>query len=218
MEEIFPALGLLVSGKHTELIYVEKIGEYRKLGETLDDAVGEAFDKVGRMLNFGYPGGPTLTEFAKRGKRGVITFTVPMKNSNDLNFSYSGIKTAALYKTKELREIHEKDSVWVYDFCRGFLDTIVESLLIKLERVLDMYPEVRSVFVGGGVFNSEEILRSIGSFTKENGLNYVFSKKEFRGDNGGMIGLVGYFKIQRKEYLTKKKEIEEVDREPRVEF
>jgi len=217
IKELFPALGLLVSGKHTELIYVEDIGKYRKLGETLDDAVGEAFDKVGRMLNFGYPGGPTLTEFGKRGKRGVITFTVPMKNSNDMNFSYSGIKTAALYKTKELREIYEKDSVWVYDFCRGFLDTIVESLLIKLERALDMYPEVRSVFVGGGVFNSEEILRRIGSFTRENGLNYVYSEKKYRGDNGGMVGLVGYFKILRKEYLTKKSEIEGVDREPRLE-
>jgi len=218
IRELFPALGLLVSGKHTELIYVERIGEYRKLGETLDDAVGEAFDKVGRMLNFGYPGGPTLTEFAKKGKRGVITFTVPMKNSNDLNFSYSGIKTAALYKTKELREIHEKDSVWVYDFCRGFLDTIVDSLLIKLEKALDMYPEVRSLFVGGGVFNSEEIVRRIGGFVRENGLKYVYSEKRFRGDNGGMVGLVGYYKILREEYLTKESDIDGVDREPRVGF
>jgi len=135
-----------------------------------------------------------------------------------MNFSYSGIKTAALYKTKELREIYEKDSVWVYDFCRGFLDTIVESLLIKLERALDMYPEVRSVFVGGGVFNSEEIVRRIGGFVRENGLNYVYSEKKYRGDNGGMIGLVGYLKILRKEYLTKKRDIEGVDREPRLGF
>ena len=162
VESLFPALGLLVSGKHTELILVKRIGEYVKLGETLDDAVGEAFDKVGRMLNFGYPGGPTLAEFAKKGKSGNITFTVPMRNSNDLNFSYSGVKTAALYKTKELREEFEKDSEWVYDFCRGFLDMIIESLRIKLEKAIKQYPESRSLFVGGGVFNSEEILRRIG--------------------------------------------------------
>lgn len=218
VESLFPALGLLVSGKHTELIYVKKIGEYVKLGETLDDAVGEAFDKVGRMLNFGYPGGPTLTEFAKKGKSGVIPFTVPMKNSNDLNFSYSGIKTAALYKTKELREEYERDSEWVYDFCRGFLDAVIDSLSLKLEKAIMEYPELRSLFVGGGVFNSEEILRKVGIVSKKYGLRYVYPNIEFRGDNAGMVGIAGYFKIHRKEYLTKNTDIQKIDREPRVSF
>jgi len=213
---LFPALGLLVSGKHTELIYIEDIGRYRKLGETLDDAVGEAFDKVGRMLNFGYPGGPTLTEFAKKGVSGKITFTIPMKYSNDLNFSYSGVKTAALYKTKELRESYEKDSEWVYDFCRGFLDMIIESLVIKLEKAIKEYSEVRSLFVGGGVFGSEEILRRIGQVSKRNSLRYVFPDKEYRGDNAGMVGIVSYYSVLNKKVLDTSSDIMSVDREPRL--
>lgn len=216
VESLFPALALLVSGKHTELILVKRIGEYVKLGETLDDAVGEAFDKVGRMLNFGYPGGPTLAEFAKKGKSGNITFTVPMKNSNDLNFSYSGIKTAALYKSKELREEFKKDSEWVYDFCRGFLDTIIESLRIKLEKAIKQYPECKSLFVGGGVFNSEEILRKIGLVSKKYGLRYVFPDIEFRGDNAGMVGVAAYFAILNGKALEHPSDIENIDREPRL--
>ncbi len=216
VEELFPALGLLISGKHTELIYSPKIGEYKKLGETLDDAVGEAFDKVARMLNFGYPGGPIICELAKKGKSGNISFTVPMKNSKDLNFSYSGIKTAALYKTKELRESGEKDSVWVYDFCRGFLDSIIESLVIKLELAIEQNSDIKSLFVGGGVFNSEEIVRKIGNVAKKYGLEYVYPKGEYRGDNAGMVGIAGYYKILRGEYITEEKKIIEVDREPRL--
>ncbi|KKP43747.1 MAG: O-sialoglycoprotein endopeptidase, O-sialoglycoprotein endopeptidase, partial [candidate division WS6 bacterium GW2011_GWC1_33_20] len=128
----FPALGLLMSGKHTEIVYIKEIGKYKKLGQTLDDAAGEAFDKVGRILNLGYPGGPVVTEFARKGTSGVITFTTPMKNSNDLNFSYSGLKTAALYKSKELREKGIPEREWIYDFCRGFLDAVIDSVVIKL--------------------------------------------------------------------------------------
>ena len=215
-EELFPALGLLISGKHTELIYVEKIGKYKKLGQTLDDAVGEAFDKVGRILNFGYPGGPTLTEFAKKGKSNVISFPIPMKSSNDLNFSYSGIKTAALYKSKQLREEGRREKEWVYDFCRGFLNAIIESLVIKLDLAIQKYPNVKSVFVGGGVFNSEEILRDIGKVVRSYGLNYIYSAKEYRGDNAAIIGLVGYYKVLSGEVLKKIDEIKEIDREPRL--
>jgi N6-L-threonylcarbamoyladenine synthase len=216
VEDLFPALGLLISGKHTELIQSSKIGEYKKLGETLDDAAGEAFDKVSRMLNFGYPGGPVICEFAKKGKTGNISFTVPMKNSGDMNFSYSGLKTAALYKTKELREANIPEKEWIYDFCRGFLDTIKESLNVKLKMAMGKVSEVKSLFVGGGVFNSEEILRYIGSIAKDNGLNFVYSEKEYRGDNAAMIGIAAFFMIQRKEYITNSKEIMKIDREPRL--
>lgn len=216
VDELFPAIALLVSGKHTELVYVKSIGEYVKLGETLDDAVGEAFDKVGRMLNLGYPGGPAIGEFAKRGKSGNITFTVPMKNSNDLNFSYSGLKTACLYKTKELREQYSSDKEWVYDFCRGFLDTVIESLRIKLQKAIEKYPDIKSVLVGGGVMNSEEIVRKIGSLVKSYGLRYLYPDIKFRGDNAGMVGVAAYFNILNGNYLTKKKDIQGVDREPRL--
>ncbi len=218
VEKLFPALALLISGKHTELVYVEGIGKYKKLGETLDDAVGEAFDKVGRMLNFGYPGGPVVCEFAKKGTRGNITFTVPMKKSGDLNFSYSGLKTAALYKTKELRESGNPDKVWVYDFCRGFLDTIIDSLTLKLRMALEKNPDVKTLFVGGGVFNSEEILRKMGDLAREYRLNYVFSKQEYRGDNAAMIGVSAYFNVLDGKYITDVDEIKKVDRDPRLSF
>ncbi len=214
--DVFPALGLLISGKHTEIVCVRNIGEYEKLGETLDDAVGEAFDKVGRMLNLGYPGGPVITEFAKRGKSGVFDFPIPMKNSGDLNFSYSGLKTAALYKSKELREQGLKDRDWVYDFCRGFLDAVIESINIKLSTAIEKNPDTKSVFVGGGVFNSEEILRKVGNLVRSYDLNYYYPEIEFRGDNAGMIGIAAYMNILQGKVLTKKEEIEGVDREPRL--
>ncbi len=216
VERLFPALALLISGKHTELLLVEKIGSYKKLGETLDDAVGEAFDKVGRMLNFGYPGGPVVCEFAKKGTSGNIQFTVPMKNSGDMNFSYSGLKTAALYKTKELRDEGRQDKEWVYDFCRGFLDTIIDSLNLKLEMALEKNPDVKTLLVGGGVFNSEEILRKIGNTARSYGLNYVYSDQEYRGDNAGMIGVSAYFSILNGKYISNVDEIRKVDRDPRL--
>jgi len=212
----FPALGLLMSGKHTEIVYVKEPGVYEKLGQTLDDAAGEAFDKVGRVLNLGYPGGPVVTEFAKRGKQGVITFTTPMKNSNDLNFSYSGLKTAALYKSKELREQGIPEREWIYDFCRGFLDTVIDSVVIKLKKAIEQNPEVKTVFVGGGVFNSEEILRKVGTTVRSYNLNYYYPEIEYRSDNAGMIGVAAYLNILQKEYITDSKEIEELDREPRL--
>ena len=212
----FPALGLLMSGKHTEIVYVKEVGKYKKLGQTLDDAAGEAFDKVGRLLNLGYPGGPVVSEFAKRGKVGVITFTTPMKNSKDLNFSYSGLKTAALYKSKELREkgIPERD--WIYDFCRGFVDAISDSVVIKLKKAIEKNPEIKSIFVGGGVFNSEEILRRVGTLVRSYDLNYYYPEIEYRSDNAGMIGVSAYMNILQKKYLTKKEEIVSVDRDPRL--
>ncbi len=216
LENIFPALGLLISGKHTEIIYIDELGIYKKLGQTLDDAVGEAFDKVGRMLNFGYPGGPVVSEFAKKGTSGIIDLPIPMKNSHDLNFSYSGLKTAVLYKTKELREQGIPDKEWVYDFCRAFLDSVVDSLNLKLRIAIEENIKIKSVFIGGGVVNSEEILRRIGTLVRSYELNYIYPEKEYRGDNAAMIGIVAYFKALRNEVLEDVKEIEQVDRDPRL--
>lgn len=212
----FPALGLLMSGKHTEIIYVKEIGKYKKLGETLDDAAGEAFDKVGRMLNLGYPGGPIVTEFAKKGKSGAISFTTPMKNSKDLNFSFSGLKTAALYKSNELREKGIPEREWIYDFCRGFLDAVIDSVVGKLTMAIQMHPEVKSVFVGGGVFNSEEILRKVGSIVRLYNLHFYYPEIEYRSDNGAMIAAAGYMNILQDNCFIKKEDIQNIDREPRL--
>jgi N6-L-threonylcarbamoyladenine synthase len=182
----------------------------------LDDAVGEAFDKVGRMLNFGYPGGPVVSEFAKKGTSGIIDLPIPMKGSGDLNFSYSGLKTAALYKTKQLREQGLPDKEWVYDFCRAFLDAVIESLNLKLRKAIEENIQIKSVFIGGGVVNSEEILRRIGNLVRSYELDYIYPEKEYRGDNAAMIGLAAYFKSLQGEYLQSKEEIRSVDRDPRL--
>lgn len=216
LKKIFPALGLLVSGKHTEIIYVKEIGEYEKLGLTLDDAAGEAFDKVGRMLNFGYPGGPVVSEFAKKGKRGKIELPIPMVKSGDLNFSYSGLKTASLYKIRELRESDLKEKEWIYDFCRTFVDVLVESLKIKLNLAIEKHSEIKSVLVGGGVFGSEYVLREIGKLVKSNNLKFLSPKPEYRTDNAAMIGLAAYFNVLDDRYLSDLDEIEKLDRNPRL--
>jgi len=215
---VFPALGLLMSGKHTEIVYIKGVGEYTKIGQTLDDAVGEAFDKVGRVLNLGYPGGPVVTEFAKRGNSGVIQFPIPMKNSGDLNFSYSGLKTAALYKSKELREDGRMDKEWVYDFCRGFLDAVIESVNLKLKTAIQSNTDIKSVFVGGGVFNSEEILRKVGNLVRSYGLEYMYPEIEYRSDNAAMIGIAAYLNILQNKYITDVESIKNIDREPRLSF
>lgn len=215
-QTLFPALGLLVSGKHTEIVHVRDFGVYAKLGETLDDAAGEAFDKVARMLNLGYPGGPVICDFARRGTKGKIVLPIPMERSNNLNFSYSGLKTASLYKIKELRENGLPEKEWVYDFCRSFLDVIKESISIKLERAIQENGDIKSVFVGGGVFNSEEITRYIGKLVRSYGLRYIYPKQEYRGDNAAMIGIAAYYHIIKGDFIEKKEEIEKIDREPRL--
>lgn len=214
--DIFPALGLLVSGKHTEIILVSDFGKYQKLGQTLDDAAGEAFDKVGRMLNFGYPGGPVVSEFAKKGELGKIQLPIPMEKSKDLNFSYSGLKTACLYRIKELRESGVAEKEWIYDFCRTFVESLTRSLEIKLELAIKQYPNVKTVLVGGGVIQSEFILRRLGSLVKKYDINYFYPTVEDRGDNAAMIGIAGYYNILRNNYLTKLEDIQKLDRDPRL--
>lgn len=216
LKTIFPALGLLVSGKHTELIYVKGFGEYKKLGQTLDDAAGEAFDKVGRMLNFGYPGGPVVSEFAKRGTLGVIDLPIPMEKSKDLNFSYSGLKTACLYKIKVLRESRLSEKDWVYDFCRSFVESVTQSLLIKLEMALEMHPEIKTVLVGGGVIANEHILRALGKVTKLRNKDYFYPLAEDRGDNAAMIGVAAYYNFKQNIILKSDSDINSLERNPRL--
>lgn len=216
IEKIFPALALLISGKHTEIIYVEDIGKYKKLGLTLDDAAGEAFDKVGRMLDFGYPGGPVVSEFAKRGKVGVVEFPIPLEKSKDLNFSYSGLKTAVLYKIKDLKERGIDQKTWVYDLCRSFVNSVEKSVTIKLERAIKQFPEVKSILVGGGVFSSEYILREVGKLVRKSNLKYLYPKPEHRGDNAAMICIAAYYSVLRGDFIKNTTDIEIIDRNPRL--
>ncbi|HOZ53671.1 MAG TPA: tRNA (adenosine(37)-N6)-threonylcarbamoyltransferase complex transferase subunit TsaD [bacterium] len=232
----FPALALLVSGNHTEIVYVKDINSYKILGETLDDAAGEAFDKVARMMNIGYPGGPILTTLADKASKkwsdtemglkerndkkpksdiaGRFGLPIPMIHSKDLNFSFSGLKTACLYKIKDLREKYKKDSDWSYDFSREFINAISASLLVKLKKALQLHPETKSIIIGGGVSNNKYIIREVGKLAKKSDKKYLIPEKRFRSDNAGMIGIAAYYNIINKKFWLEGKKILRVDRKP----
>jgi N6-L-threonylcarbamoyladenine synthase len=229
----FPALGLLVSGSHTDLLYLTSVKNFKLLGETLDDACGEAFDKVARMLNLGYPGGPVMEYLAlkeiknskipsKKLKQKALEefeLPVPLKHTDDLNFSYSGLKTACLYKIKAIRKLakYKKESSWVGRFALAYNLTVCESLLIKLEKAFKRYPKIKSLFIGGGVINNIFVIRALSKFCRDNQIELIYSDKKYRGDNAGMMGVAAYFRIKRgSNILTSKDKIEKVDREPRL--
>ena len=142
----FPFVALLVSGGHSQLMRVTGIGEYQLLGETLDDAAGEAFDKTAKLLGLPYPGGPALAELAERGHPEAVKFPRPMLHSGDLDFSFSGLKTAVLTR---VREIGEPDEQQRADIARGFQDAIVEVLVRKSMRAIKQSGLKRLVVAGG---------------------------------------------------------------------
>lgn len=234
--EVFPALALLMSGNHTEIIYAEELNKYTILGETLDDAAGEAFDKVARMMNIGYPGGPILTLLAGRASKkwsdtllgfeergdkkpqseiaGRFGLPIPMFRSPDLNFSFSGLKTACLYRIKDLRTRYAKDADWTYDFSREFINAVSRSLAIKLKKAIKLHPQIKSVIIGGGVSNNIYIVREMGSLVRKLGKKYFIPETRFRSDNAGMIGIAAYYNIINKKYWLEGEAILEIDRKP----
>lgn len=233
---IFPALALLISGNHTEIVYVKNFNDYKILGETLDDAAGEAFDKVARMMNIGYPGGPIITLFASRANKkwsdiesglkernerkplaevaGRLGLPVPMMRSRDLNFSFSGLKTACLYKIKALREKYKNDNSWSYELSREFINAVSKSLSTKLNKAIKLHPEIKTVILGGGVSNNLYIIRDIGNLARKLGKKYFVPEIRFRSDNAGMIGIAAYYNITNKKYWLTGKAILKVDRKP----
>ncbi len=234
--QLFPALALLISGNHTEIVYAKALNEYEILGETLDDAAGEAFDKVARMLNIGYPGGPIITLLAgradkkwsdalaglsERGEKkpiaevaGRFGLPIPMMRSKDLNFSFSGLKTACLYKINGLREKYKKDTDWSYDFAREFINAVSRSLSVKLSKAIKLRPDIKSVLIGGGVSNNKYIVREIGGLVRKSGRKYFIPEMKFRSDNAAMIGIAAYYNIKNKKNWLEGEEILAVDRKP----
>jgi N6-L-threonylcarbamoyladenine synthase len=192
-ELAFPALALLISGGHTELVYVRGYGTYEIIGKTRDDAVGEAFDKVARILGLPYPGGPKLSALAAeaRAKQLPAVFPVPrpMLHSKDLDFSFSGLKTAVLYGTQKLGTLDETQKAAI---ARETEDAIVEVLTEKTRDALERFP-AQSLIVGGGVIANSRIRTTLETLARDRGIAFHMPTKELSTDNAVMIGLAGAF-------------------------
>jgi len=202
--KIFPALSLIVSGGHTELVLMKNYGKYELIGETLDDAIGEAFDKVARLLGLGYPGGPAIStraeQFLISNFQFPIKFPRPMEHSKDFNFSYSGLKTAVLYKIRELKEkdIKLTKSV-VSELAYAFQEAAIEVLIKKTFKAAEKY-KIKSLFLSGGVSANKLLRERLGEEATELGINYFCPAMEYTADNAAMIAMAGYLS-----YLKNKK-------------
>lgn len=186
-----PFVALLVSGGHTQLVAVDRIGQYRLLGETLDDAAGEAFDKTAKLMGLPYPGGPQLAALAERGTPGVYKFTRPMTDRPGLDFSFSGLKTQVLMAW---RDSDQSDTTRA-DIARGFEDAVVETLAIKCDRALDA-AGCDVLVVAGGVGANRRLRARLDEMARRRGGRVCFPRPALCTDNGAMIAFAGALRLQ----------------------
>src|SRR6266850_2499339 len=185
----FPFVALLVSGGHTQLMRVSGVGEYEMLGETLDDAAGEAFDKTAKLLGLGYPGGPALAELAQEGGSDRFAFPRPMLASGDLRFSFSGLKTAVLMLVKQAAPAAHAD------IARAFVDAVVEVLVAKCVRAMELSGLTRLV-VAGGVGANRQLRSALGKEAEQRGFDVFYPQPELCTDNGAMIAFAAALRLR----------------------
>lgn len=198
----FPALVLIVSGGHTELILMHDHGKYKKIGQTLDDAAGEAFDKVAKMLDLGYPGGPAISRLAESGDSRRFDFPRALMNDKArlFDFSFSGLKTSVLYCARELKAngMFLKNSI--PDLCASFQQAVLDVLVTKTVRAALRY-RVKNVLLGGGVVaNTALRLQMRTAIERETQCALHVPALAFCTDNAAMIAMAGYFHAKKKEY------------------
>ena len=186
----FPFVALLVSGGHTQLVKVTKIGDYQLLGESLDDAAGEAFDKVGKMLGLPYPGGPHLAKLALKGVTDTFEFPRPMVNRPGLDFSFSGLKTSVKNAISELSKEGDLDPQARANIARGFEDAVVSTLAIKCRRALKQ-TGLERLIIAGGVSANLNLRQVLESAMSEVGGRLYYAQPEYCTDNGAMIAYAG---------------------------
>ncbi|MFH1188014.1 MAG: tRNA (adenosine(37)-N6)-threonylcarbamoyltransferase complex transferase subunit TsaD [bacterium] len=222
----FPSLCLLISGGHTELILIKDFKKYKIIGETVDDAVGEAFDKVAKLLNLPYPGGPNVAKLAQksspptrgargvnsfnsplsqRGARGDLKFPRPLINSNDFNFSFSGLKTSVSQTVKN----NQAD-----DICASFQQAVIDVLINKTIKAAKKY-KVKTIMLAGGVASNDELRKQMAEKIKSElpQTSFTFPDKQFCTDNAAMVAAAGYFHYDKK---LKPYNLEKVDVNPNL--
>jgi N6-L-threonylcarbamoyladenine synthase len=185
-----PFVALLVSGGHSMLVEVKAIGEYRILGDTLDDAAGEAFDKTAKLMGLPYPGGPALAKLAEQGTPGKFRFSRPMVDRPGLDFSFSGLKTQVLLAW----QASDKSEQTRADIARGFEEAIVDTLAIKCRRALEATGAKRLV-IAGGVGANKRLREQLAEAGAKDGFRVYFPRLQFCTDNGAMIALAGAIRL-----------------------
>jgi len=194
-----PAICLVVSGGHTQLILMDRIGKYRVLGETRDDAAGECFDKVARILGLGYPGGPIISKIAATAKKSKIVLPRPMISQKNYDFSFSGLKTAVLYKYRSQSAKTRKSKKYIQEMCLEVQQAIIDVLIKKTIKAAKDY-HIKSIVLGGGVAANEELRKQFKKKAKEaipDSKLYIPDFK-FCTDNAAMIGVAAFFARSRK--------------------
>lgn len=187
----FPFVALLVSGGHTQLVSVKGIGEYSLLGESLDDAAGEAFDKAAKMMGLDYPGGPLIAKLAENGNSNRYTFPRPMTDRPGLDFSFSGLKTFTLNTVESAkRETGELDSQTSADIAACFEDAVVDTLAIKCRRAIQQ-TGFKELVIAGGVSANKKLRKKLGDMAKKEGAKLFYARPKFCTDNGAMIAYAG---------------------------
>ncbi len=187
----FPALALVVSGGHTQLVLIKQKNNYKVIGETRDDAAGECFDKTARILGLPYPGGPIISSLAETTKK-AIEFPRPMLHSNDFDFSFSGLKTAVLYHSQKnkITETYKKEAA------RGIENAIVDVLITKTKKAVKKY-KIKTVIAGGGVLANKNLRKNL----KKEFKNIFLPEKKLCTDNAAMIGITALFHLQYKQRI-----------------
>ncbi|VWB56745.1 tRNA N6-adenosine threonylcarbamoyltransferase [Burkholderia lata] len=195
----FPFVALLVSGGHTQLMRVTDVGVYETLGETLDDAAGEAFDKTAKLIGLGYPGGPEVSKLAETGTPGAVALPRPMLHSGDLDFSFSGLKTAVLTQMKKFEaaklegEALERAKA---DLARGFVDAAVDVLVAKSLAALKK-TKLKRLVVAGGVGANRQLRAALSAAAAKRGFDVHYPDLALCTDNGAMIALAGALRLGR---------------------
>ena len=194
----FPLMALVVSGGNTELVYMEDELKFKIIGETLDDAVGEAYDKVSRLLGTGYPGGPAIDKLAHIGE---ITYKLPMpKNDDTLDFSYSGLKSAVINLIHNMEQRNQEFKK--EDIAASFQDVATNILIKKVKLALKQYPEVKTFVAAGGVAANSGLREKLQDLleSKHKNIDLILPRLALCGDNAAMIGMCAYYKIMSNTY------------------
>lgn len=189
----YPFLALLVSGGHTQLMSCQALGQYELLGESLDDAAGEAFDKVAKMLGLPYPGGPAIEALARQGKRARFRFPRPMTDRPGLDFSFSGLKTFTMNTLRKLDSPTDQDRA---DIALAFQTAVTETVKIKCRRAVEQTGLTQMV-IAGGVSANQALRQSLEALTRETGCRVYYPELKLCTDNGAMIAYAGLQHLQK---------------------